>query len=130
MTGFVARQLYGIFMGKVDDRINFIIHILATEASSHLSISEIHDKLYERFLESCSRRTVERDLIELMREGRIEKKGRYPAKFMLLLHDEMEVKLTEGDIRYLHCILKEHFKDIRAQRILEKIHTSRNIRKE
>ena len=108
-------------MGKVDDRVNFIIHILRTEGINGLSISEVHERLYIRFLESCSRRTVERELLYLEGRNVLEKIGKYPAKFKVIDLDEKTVQLTGEEIQYLHKVLKHHFKDIKAQSILSKI---------
>lgn len=109
-------------MIKLNVRTNLILNILKTsENSGGLTISQIHDELYNNFLEEVSRKTVARDLESLISYKLIQKVKSYPAKFIVNKQNLKKVELDEDEVIYLNKVLKKNIRDLISQRIIQKI---------
>lgn len=109
-------------MMKLNMRSNLILNILkASKEKDGLTISQIHDELYNKFLELVSRRTVTRDLETLVDYKLVRKSQSYPAKFAAILEMLKKIELTEEEISYLNKLLQKDMRDMRSQKIIQKL---------
>jgi Fe2+ or Zn2+ uptake regulation protein len=109
-------------MIQLSVRNNLILNILSTsEAEGGLTVSQIHDELYNNFLEEVSRKTVVRDLRYLENYNLIKKINSYPAKFKMKQKECVQIELNEDEIIYLNKVLKKNMRDLISQRIIKKL---------
>lgn len=69
--------------------------------SSPSSVSEIHEALTRRMNIEVSRKTIERDLLDLVEERLIVVQEGVPQRFKLGQPDKIQITLTTEDLLYL-----------------------------
>lgn len=69
------------------------------------SISEIHDALIRRLGVDVSRKTIERDVLEMEEDRKLKPWPGNPTKYSLLGQPEIEIPLTTDEIQILLKLL-------------------------
>jgi hypothetical protein len=73
--------------------------------SAPVSLTEIHEALVRRMHLEVSRKTIERDILEMQERGAVLAIQGVPSRFMLQKGAEIEITLNLDEINYLLGIL-------------------------
>lgn len=76
--------------------------------SSPASVSEVHDALTKRIKLEISRKTVQRDLLEMQERGIVSANGEIPQRFKLAKPFEIQLVLTVDEAEFLLSVIPLH----------------------
>ena len=94
-------------MEKKLKRIFQIKKFLLRDPNMPKTISEIHDGIYEIFQIDVSRRTIQRDVLNLVFIKEIESLNSYPRKYKLSKKDIHQIDLTTNELHLLIKIIEK-----------------------
>lgn len=86
-------------MNRKSVRLVRLLNFLRLQ-SAPLTVTEIHEALVDRLDLQASRRTITRDLEELLEDGLIKSDG-IPKRFFLCNENEVILRLTREEAHYL-----------------------------
>lgn len=89
-----------MFMTKKSERIKKIKNFLRMQPKSS-TVSEIHEALSKRMHLAVSRKTIERDIIEMADNNNVQVISGTPARYLLCMPTEIEVCLKVEEIRVI-----------------------------
>ena len=92
-------------MNIKNDRINKIKSFLRMQASP-VTVTEIHEALSKRMHLDVSRKTIERDMIEMMELKTVSVISGVPSKYSLNKPTDIELVLKVEEIRILLQLVK------------------------
>lgn len=92
-------------MNIKNDRINKIKSFLRMQTSP-MTVTEIHEALSKRFHLDVSRKTIERDMVQMIEMGCLTITPGVPAKYTLNKPNEVEVVLKLEKIRLILGLIK------------------------
>ena len=92
-------------MNIKNDRINKIKSLLRMQASP-VTVTEIHEALSKRMHLDVSRKTIERDMIEMMELKTVSVISGVPSKYSLNKPTDIELVLKVEEIRILLQLVK------------------------
>jgi len=82
-------------------RIIKIKKFISGQSNRPMTISEIHDGIYEALQVDVSRRTIQRDIISMIEDGEIEQINTYPLKYKLKRKDVHTLDFSIEEIKGL-----------------------------
>jgi predicted transcriptional regulator len=89
-------------------RIELILKVLI-ESKQSQTISEIHDKLLTVYQFDVSRKTIERDMLEMVKKGLVHASENLPFRYTPHSSEDLILKLTSKEATYLMVVLpQEH----------------------
>ena len=87
-------------MNSKDERISKIKTFLRMQSAS-VTVTEIHEALTKRMGLRVSRKTIERDMAELVDRSNVAFIHGVPAKFVLNKTDEITIRLKPEELKYI-----------------------------
>lgn len=106
------------------DRLKNLRIIFLSNVATPLSITELHDKLFEKFHIDVARKTIQRDIKELLDDGIIMAVLSSPRKYKLEETLKMAINLTQEEVSFLNDLLNDITDPLRKrtlERILKKV---------
>jgi hypothetical protein len=94
-----------VHMYSKSERLNKIKVFLRMQSSA-ASVTEVHEALVKRMNLKISRKTVERDLVELEESEVVSMKSQYPSRYWLNKLSEVELKLNVEDVNSIIAVLE------------------------
>jgi hypothetical protein len=88
------------------ERLDSILKVL-NEANNGISISDLHKKLSEEFKLEITRKTIERDIADIVKKGFFLLDSKHPMTVYPAGIKECIIHLTNEDITYLIVVLPE-----------------------
>lgn len=76
--------------------------------SSPATVSEVHEALTKRSNLNVSRKTVERDLMEMLERKLVIANGLMPQRFEIIKHSDVELTFTKNEIEFLLSVIPSH----------------------
>ena len=92
-------------MNIKNDRINKIKSFLRMQASP-VTVTEIHEALSKRIHLDVSRKTIERDMIEMFEMKTVSVISGVPSKYSLNKPTDIELVLKVEEIQFLLALMK------------------------
>ena len=92
-------------MYSKSERLNKIKVFLRMQSSA-ASVTEVHEALVKRLNLKISRKTVERDLVELEESEVVFMESKYPSRYWLKKSSELELKLNVEDVNSIIAVLE------------------------
>ena len=109
------------------NRVKEIGNILLEEQRP-LSISEIHNYLFDRQGIDVTRKTIQRDIEDMEERGIIAKLNSYPAKYQLTDSEVLHIELSLEEIGIMINALEQLIKHGPNEKLLALIRKYKNYR--
>ncbi len=105
-------------LNQKKDRIDSLIQIL-TDSSKEMSLSDIYKELKKRISDVPSRKTIERDILEMINKNILFQCSTHPLTVSMTGRFGTVMHLTHEEITYLIVVLpSSHPLNIRLQRLM------------